>query len=125
MLKTYPAIFHAEKDGYWVEFNDFAGGTAGDNLNDAMANARDFLEGAVATYIDEDMPLPEPSNIKDLKITDGFVTLIQIDPTPFIKYNKAIRKNVTIPEWLVKRADRKNINYSETLTKALEVAIQS
>ncbi len=26
MLKTYPAIFHKEGGGYWVEFPDFGAG---------------------------------------------------------------------------------------------------
>lgn len=46
--------------------------------------------------------------------------MILADPTPFIRNNKAIRKNVTVPEWLVRLADRQSINYSEVLTQALQ-----
>ncbi len=120
MLRTYPALFHLEDKGFWVEFPDFPGGTFGDDLEEAMLNSHDFLEGVLASYIDEEMELPIASNITDLEIDDGFATLIQVDPTPFIKYNKTVRKNITIPEWLLKRADKANINYSETLTKVLE-----
>ena len=124
MLKSYPAIFPKEGIGYWVEFPEFGGGTQGDNLEDAMCNAREFLESTIALYIDEGLELPKMSNIEDLHVSDGFITMVQADPTPFIKDNKAIRKNVTVPEWLTKLADRQGLNYSEVLTKALEAKLQ-
>ncbi|ANM47501.1 type II toxin-antitoxin system HicB family antitoxin [Streptococcus suis] len=124
MLKSYPAIFHKDEQGYWVEFPEFSGGTQGDNLEEAMYNAREFLESSIALYIDEGMELPKASDIKELSAPDGFVSMIQADPTPYIKNNKAIRKNVTVPEWLTKLADREGLNYSEILTTALETRLQ-
>ncbi|HFH9916026.1 TPA: type II toxin-antitoxin system HicB family antitoxin [Streptococcus suis] len=124
MLKSYPAIFHKDEQGYWVEFPEFSGGTQGDNLEEAMYNAREFLESSIALYIDEEMELPKASDIKELSAPDGFVSMIQADPTPYIKNNKAIRKNVTVPEWLTKLADREGLNYSEILTTALETRLQ-
>ncbi|HEL9637288.1 TPA: type II toxin-antitoxin system HicB family antitoxin [Streptococcus suis] len=124
MLKSYPAIFHKDEQGYWVEFPEFSGGTQGDNLEEAMYNAREFLESSIALYIDEEMELPKASDIKELSAPNGFVSMIQADPTPYIKNNKAIRKNVTVPEWLTKLADREGLNYSEILTTALETRLQ-
>lgn len=125
MLKSYPAIFHKEEDSYWVEFPEFGGGTEGDNIEEAMVNAHQMLESVLATFIDEDIPLPKPSDITKIKVEDGFTSMIQVDPTPFIKNNKTIRKNVTVPEWLVRLCDRQNINYSEVLTIALEKKINA
>ena len=124
MLKSYPAIFHREGTGYWVEFPEFGGGTAGATIELAMKNAREMLESVLASYIDEGLALPTPSDIAELKAPDGFVTLIQVNPLPFVKNNKAIRKNVTVPEWLVRLADREKVNYSEVLTQALENRLQ-
>ena len=124
MLKSYPAIFHREGTGYWVEFPEFGGGTEGETLELAMKNAREMLESVLASYIDEGLALPTPSDIAELKAPDGFVTLIQVNPLPFVKNNKAIRKNVTVPEWLVRLADREKVNYSEVLTQALESRLQ-
>ena len=124
MLKSYPAIFHREGTGYWVEFPEFGGGTEGETLELAMKNAREMLESVLASYIDEGLDLPTPSDISKLKASDGFVTLIQVNPLPFVKNNKAIRKNVTVPEWLVRLADREKVNYSEVLTQALESRLQ-
>ena len=106
MLKTYPAIFHKEGTGYWVEFPEFGGGTEGKNIDEAMKNAREILENVLASYIDEGMALPTPSDILKIEVSDGFVSMIQVDPAPFVRSNKAIRKNVTVPEWLVRLADR-------------------
>ena len=38
---------------------------------------------------------------------------------------RAVRKNVTIPEWLSQEAERKKINFSVTLTEALEQKLQN
>ena len=124
MLKTYPAIFHKEEEGYWVEFPEFGGGTQGEDLEEAMKNARQMLESVLASYLDEGMKLPNPSEIRKLSVEDGFATMIQADPNPYLKNNKVIRKNVTVPEWLVQLADRDQVNYSEVLTKALERKLQ-
>ena len=124
MLKTYPAIFHKEEEGYWVEFPEFGGGTQGEDLEEAMKNARQMLESVLASYLDEGMKLPNLSEIRKLSVEDGFATMIQADPNPYLKNNKAIRKNVTVPEWLVQLADRDQVNYSEVLTKALERKLQ-
>ncbi|WP_373760511.1 type II toxin-antitoxin system HicB family antitoxin [Streptococcus ferus] len=124
MLKTYPAIFHKEEKGYWVEFPEFGGGTQGEDLEEAMKNARQMLESVLASYLDEGMKLPSPSDIRKISAEDGFVTMIQADPSSYLKSTKAIRKNVTVPEWLVRLSDRDRVNYSEVLTKALEKKLQ-
>lgn len=70
------------------------------------------------------MALPTPSDILKIEVLDGFVSMIQVNPAPFVRSNKAIRKNVTVPEWLVRLADREKINYSEVLAQALEKKLQ-
>ena len=124
MLKTYPAIFHKEGTGYWVEFPEFGGGTEGKNIEEAMKNAREMLENVLASYIDEGIALPTPSDILKIEVSDGFVSMIQVDPAPFVIINKAIMKNVSVPVWLVRLADREKINYSEVLAQALEKKLQ-
>ncbi|GAB6885741.1 antitoxin HicB [Streptococcus equinus ATCC 33317] len=124
MLKTYPAIFHKEDEGFWVEFPGFGGGTEGKDIEEAMKNAREMLESSLAAYLDEGLALPKVIDMNELSVEDGFVSLIQADPSPYLKSTKAIRKNVTVPEWLVRLADREHVNYSEVLTQALEKKLQ-
>lgn len=124
MLKTYPALFHEENGSYWVEFPEFQGGTEGDTLDEAMSEAKDFLAGILAYYLDEGKELPAASSIGNLRAPDGFVTMIQADPSPYIRGNKTIRTNVTVPEWVAVRAKKEKINFSQTLTQALEAKLQ-
>lgn len=125
MLKSYPAIFHREENGsYWVEFPCFGGGTEGSDVEEAMKNAREMLESSLAAYLDEGLTLPKVIDMNELSVEDGFISLIQVDPSPYLKSTKAIRKNVTVPEWLVRLADREHVNYSEVLTQALEKKLQ-
>lgn len=70
------------------------------------------------------LELPRVVNMSELSVEDGFITLIQADPSPYLKSTKSIRKNVTVPEWLVRLADREHVNYSEVLTQALEKKLQ-
>lgn len=120
MLKSYPEIFHKEEDGsFWVEFPGFCGGTEGDDVEEAMKNAREMLESSLAAYLDEGLELLKVADVSELSVENGFITLIQADPSPYLKSTKAIRKNVTVPEWLIRLADREHVNYSEALTQTL------
>lgn len=120
MEKSYPAIFTKEKDGFSVIFPDFAGATQGDDLEESMSNAKEFLDSILAYYIDEELSTPEPTKIELLtgNSNQKFVSLIQGDPTPYIQ-KKTVRKNVTIPEWLVSRGEKDKLNFSQLLTDAL------
>lgn len=83
MLKSYPAIFHKEKDGsYWVEFPGFGGGTEGSDVEEAMKNAREMLENSLAAYLDEGLTLPKVIDMNELSVSDGFISLIRADPSP-------------------------------------------
>ena len=120
MKKSYPAIFSVEENGYSVVFPDFAGATQGNDLEEAMSNAKEFLDGILAYYIDEDISLPSPTDLHQLNnLRDNeIVSLVQGNPAPFIQ-KKTVRKNVTVPEWLVTKAEKDKLNFSKILTDAL------
>lgn len=120
MKKSYPAVFTSEDEGFSITFPDFAGATQGDNLEEAMSNAKEFLDGILAYYIDENLLLPEPTDLKQVQTNaeNQFVSFIQGDPSPYIK-KKTVRKNVTIPEWLASRGEKDKANFSKILTDAL------
>ncbi|EPH94810.1 toxin-antitoxin system, antitoxin component, HicB family [Enterococcus faecalis 13-SD-W-01] len=120
MKKSYPAIFTKEDDGFSVVFPDFAGATQGDDLEEAMSNAKEFLDSILAYSIDENLEIPEPTDIKQLQAEadETIISLIQGDPTPFIQ-KKTVRKNVTIPEWLAAKGEKDKANFSQILTDAL------
>jgi hypothetical protein len=52
---------------------------------------------------------------------EAFVSLICVDVQEYSAkhFNRAVRRTVTLPEWLEQRAKEKKINFSKTLQKAL------
>lgn len=120
MIKVYPAIFHKE-DGYWVEFPDLKGClTEGDSLGEAMEMAREALGLYLVSLIEHDDEIPAPSNIADVKAEDGEVIYISTDIDVYRRDTKAVKKMLSIPAWLAKEAEAKNISLSKVLQDALK-----
>ena len=124
MKYAYPACFYKEDDGrYSVEFVDFELATFGDELADAIYMAADAAGGRILSILNDGDKLPEPSNIKRIKPenSSGFVSMVYID-LDNLKANhdeSLVKKTLTIPSWLNKVAEKKNINFSSTLKDAL------
>ena len=124
MKYAYPACFYQEEDGrYSVVFADFELATYGNNLADAMYMAANAAAGRIFSMLNDGEQLPQPSNIKKIKPEDtsGFVSMVYID-LDSLKSNydeSLVKKTLTIPSWLNKTAERKNINFSSTLKEAL------
>lgn len=51
--------------------------------------------------------------------SDGFVSLVDIDLSAYFNQKKAVKKTLTIPEWLNEAAIEKGINFSQALQDAL------
>ena len=126
MKLIYPACFYEEKEGgYSVEIPDLLGCcTQGNTLEEAMEMAQDAALGWILTSIEDEEEIPLPSNIKDIKLErgNGFVTLLLLDIDQYTEKfgtKKSIKKTLTIPEWLNRRAEKIGINFSKTLQDAL------
>lgn len=126
MKLVYPACFYEEKEGgYSVEIPDLLGCcTQANTLEDAMEMAEDAALGWILTSIEDEEEIPNPSKIQDIKLEreNGFVTLLLLDIDQYTeKYGtkKSVKKTLTIPEWLNKRAEKIGINFSQTLQEAL------
>ncbi len=115
---VYPAICHFEDGGYWCEFPDLEGCfSQGDTELEVVENAKEALEGYVASVLERGGVLPKPSTIKSLHSENkGFLTYISCDISSSRKF---VRKNVTLPEWLSVRAEKASINFSQTLQESL------
>ena len=124
MKYAYPACFYQEKDGgFSVVFVDFELATFGTGLADAMYMAADAAAGRILSMLNDNEKLPEPSSIKKVKpeTSSGFVSMVCID-LDNLKANhdeSLVKKTLTIPSWLNKAAEKKNINFSATLKDAL------
>lgn len=129
MTFAYPVCFYKEDEGYTVIVPDFNGaGTQGDDVKDAIYMAEDMIAGLMVTAIEEGKPIPkasEPSNslLEPETFGEGFVTVVLVDlekkQKEFHAQNKAVKKTLTIPDWVNKRALAMNLNFSQTLTDAL------
>ena len=122
-MTFYPAVFHKadqSEKGYWVEVPDLPGCfSQGDSMEEAFKEVQE----AVGLYLDENNDFNKPSPIE--KIQQGFpsdsVMLVPYDSVAYAKKykNKAIKKTLSIPEWLNEEASKRGINFSQVLQEAL------
>lgn len=120
MIYVYPAIVYKEEGGYWAEITDLEGClTQGDDLNELMKNLQESLEGYITSLLENNSHIPNASDINGISIGDsGFKTLVTID-FDSSKLSKSVKKTLTIPYWLNKKAVEKNINFSKVLQDEL------
>lgn len=121
MVKAYPAIFHFEDGGYWVEFPDLPGClTEGNSIAEAVSEASSALGAYLSSVMERGESVAEPSDIRSLHAEEqDFVSIVAADPSAFQKRTRAVKKTLTIPEWLNEAAEARHINFSSVLQQAL------
>lgn len=134
MLSMYPACFFKEKEGgYSVLFPDFAGGTCGDSIENAMEMAVDFLAGVLYDMKCEKQEFPIATKMSEVKpdalydeYEDVIVNMVAVDVEEYAKkhFEKSVKKTLTIPAWLNEKAMREHINFSAVLQEALIQRLQ-
>ncbi len=122
---VYPAIFTpAENNGFTVIFPDIENCyTQGKDLYEALINAEDVLCLMLYDMEERGLPIPEASINTAFQLKqDEFVSLIRCDTMEYRNYytNEAVKKTLTIPQWLNTLAERKEINFSAVLQTALK-----
>lgn len=120
----YPAIFHNDENGgYWISFPDFPECmTQGENIEDAYRMAVDAVGLCIDERLKNSEELPEVSIPTDFYVEDGdFSCLIEFDLLQYRRThnNRAVKKTLSIPEWLNEAAIAQNINFSQVLQEAL------
>ena len=121
---AYPAIFTPEEDGsFSITFPDLEGCyTCGDSLEDGIEMAEDALALVLYGYEKDGRPIPAPSVPAALPLSgNDFVNYIACDTMEYRKMynNKAVKKTLTIPEWLNEAASAMGLNFSQVLQEAL------
>ena len=132
MERVYPVIFtktNDDKDTVLIEVPDLGILTEGYGMANAIYMARDAIGLHGITKEDMGISIAEARDIKEIDLSkaefaDGgecCVSLVDIDFDEYRKKidNKMVRKNVTIPSWLNKAAEREKINVSKVLQEAL------
>ena len=128
MKYVFPAIFRPDGSGFHVFFPDIEGaGTCGDNFNDCIEMGEDWLCLQLYDMEQKGVEIPNPSDINALGSQEGDIkTLINADTDFYKRFyeNKSIKKTLTIPSWLNSAAEKANINFSQTLQRALREELQ-
>ncbi len=123
MKNSYPIILTPDAGGYVVEIPDFAIGTQGDSIPEAMEMARDAIGLMGIDMEDDGKSLPIPSTIESVSKGPGdIVTLVDVDFTEYRRQNdmRSVRRNVSLPCWLNAAAEKAGINVSAVLQAALK-----
>ena len=122
MKSIYPAKFILQDNGYTVDFLDFNCTTEGDTLEEAIEMAKEGMGFYLEDLSNTDIPQPTLSFNKIKLEKNEFISLIELDIDEYRKKydNKAVKKTLTIPNWLNKKAEFYNLNFSQILQNALK-----
>ncbi len=119
----YPAVFHtAEEGGFWVTFPDIPECmTQGDNMQEAYEMAVDALGLSLTSREAEKEEIPKASSLDEVDPEDGTLVIVEFDMAEYRRRNssRAVKKTLSIPEWLNEAAVRENVNFSQILQEAL------
>ena len=124
----FPSYFrHVESGGYSIDFPDLPGCvSAGDDLEEALAMAREALSLHLFGMLEDGDGIPTASDPATLPAEDGaFVAPVEGRPDMVgdeIR-NRSVKKTLTIPNWLNKEAERHHVNFSQVLQDALRERI--
>ena len=115
----FPAVFHYNEDdgSYTIIFPDLNGCISeGKNLSNAIFMANDVLHQHLEVMEEMKQDLPKPSKISDIKVNENeFVNLVQAT----LKNDKAVRRTISLPQWMDEQANKEGISLSKVLQDAL------
>ena len=112
----YPALFHkSEEGGFWISFPDFPECfTEGDDMKQAYEMTVEALGLALVNRKEEKEEIPDPSDLDKIQNEDGTIVIVEFDMLEYQrKHNsKAVKKTLSIPEWLNEEAVSMGVNFS-------------
>lgn len=126
LLETTPAYVMGWGDENADDQIRFAlwGGEKG--MTDALYMAEDALALALFELERSKAPIPKPSELDAIALEPGeFVSYVCCDTIGYQKMhnNKAVKKTLSIPEWLNEAALAKGLNFSQILQDGLRAAL--
>lgn len=132
MKRVYPIFISQDKEDFLVYVPDMDIYTEGKDMADAIEMARDAIGLQGIALEDAGNTIPEASdysaavdkakaNTEIYDYTDGILTMVDIDFSEYRRKvdNKAVRRNVTLPNWLNVEAEKAQLNVSKLLQEAL------
>ena len=122
MKIAYPVVISKGTQYLIASVPDCNIDTQGQTLVEAIEMARDAISIWCVCEQDAKRDLPLPSELSDIERNfDDIVTWVDVDIDKYrrILDNKAVRKNLTIPNWMNIQAEKQGINFSAVLQEAL------
>jgi len=125
MKYMYTAVFTPIEDGsgYYCRIPDLPGClSSGKTIDEAVDMITDAASGWLCVAEDENLPIAESSPQANIAHDpDDILSLIQVDTIAYraATDTRAVRKNVSLPAWMVTLADKKGINCSQVLQEGL------
>lgn len=126
----YPAVFHkAEEGGFWVTFPDIPECmTQGDDMREAYEMAVDALGLSITSREESGEEIPAASLPETVTAgADAFLVVVEFDLMEYRRKHcsRAVKKTLSIPEWLNEAAMKQGINFSQALQEALMAKVRS
>lgn len=122
----YPVVIHKDENSdYGVTFPDLPGCfSAGDTIEEALANAQEAAECHIEGILIDSEPIPVPTSIENHKdnpdFKDGIWALVEVDLSRLSLKSK--RVNITMPERLLNSLDYFAKKHGETRSGVLAQA---
>lgn len=136
MKVAYPVFVASHDAAFLVYVPDLELYTEGESVLDAIEMARDAIGLKGIDLEDDGKAIPTPSNYEaatakakedaeDFDYTKGFLTMVDVDLVEYRKRmdDRMVRRNVTLPNWLNREADRLHLNVSRVLQEALTARV--
>lgn len=126
MKSVYAAVLTPipGSEGYAARVPDVSGCiTTGSDINDTLDNIKDALAACLCTLEDYDRPVPVASAPENIQCEQGSIlALVDVDTLKYREETdtRAVRKNVSMPAWLLNLADKRGINCSQVLQEELK-----
>lgn len=131
MQYIYTALFTPIEDGsgYYAKVPDLPGCiTTGRNLPDAIEQITDAMSAWLVVAEDEGEPIAPPTQQEQMHIESGTIcSLIFADTIEYRAQTdtRAVRKNVSLPSWMSRLADKRGINCSQVLQDSLRSILEN
>ncbi len=125
MKYIYTAVFTPNDDNtkFFARIPDLPGCiTTGDSLEDAINQITDAASGWLVVAEDEGLNIPDATKQAVVNRSENdLLSLIQVDTISYraATDTRAVRKNVSLPQWMANLAEKRGVNCSQILQESL------
>ena len=121
---SYTAVFTHDIDGWIVDFPDLERcSTNAASLDEAIVQAHNILEDYMAILERNNMAVPASTPHEDIKtpLNGSKQRIVVSMHEARIRWaNETVRKTVTLPAWIVQKANFQGLNLSKILLDSLK-----